>query len=359
MGRTRTLGAALALTLALCGCDERGAAGVGDGPGQVQREVLEPASVQRVASRSRSSAAALRLAAADGDAEGLPGGEVFDGSAKGRAALGGGGDAQGSVPGGGADAPGGGGPVAVTRKAKHRLVGEPPKPGQKLPEVSLPAANPEGSVQGAGPVLAAFDAFQRKAYAAVTPVFSRVAWGAKASRAPNLKIRPTHVTVHHTAGHKRHELAQSLSGMRGIQEFHQDDRGWGDIGYHFVLDGEGRIFEGRHADIMGAHAGGANKDNVGISLMGNYNNDAVSEGQKTSLRRLITFLALRYRSDPAIDGFIQPHRHYNNTSCPGKNVLAFLDALRREVIGETRTLLSGGKPSGASDSFVPLAVVNA
>ena len=90
--------------------------------------------------------------------------------------------------------------------------------------------------------------------------------------------------------------------------------------------------------------------------MGDYNRDKLSEGQKTTLTRLITFLALRYRTDPKQKGFIQPHMHYSNTDCPGKNVVGFLDELRRQVDGETQTLVSGGRPDDASSSFVPLAL---
>src|SRR5206468_2171048 len=102
-----------------------------------------------------------------------------------------------------------------------------------------------------------------------------------------------------TDGHPRTQLSDSIEEVRGIQAFHQGpERGWADIGYHFVIDGAGRVFEGRHADVLGAHAGGANMDNIGIAMMGDYNRDQLSADQKTALRRLITFLALRYRVDP-------------------------------------------------------------
>lgn len=356
MNRAAAWTAAAAGLVLLCGCDEQ-TAGVGPSPGPVAREEVAQPRKDASADKAKTAIDAVRLASqADAGADGLPAGDLFDGSGAGQ------GKVSGTAGGLGATSGNGGGKtsnVKFTAQAKHKLVGEPPKPGQKLPQVSLPEASPEGNVKGAGPVMAAFDAFQRRTYATLTPLFSRLAWGAKKSTAPNTAIRPSHVTVHHTAGHLPKDLQRSLLQMRNIQAFHQDERRWGDIGYHFVLDGEGRVFEGRHADIMGAHAGGANTDNIGISLMGDYDKDAVSDGQKTSLRRLITFLALRYRSDPSVQGFINPHKHYNNTGCPGKNALAFLAELRREVIGDTKALVSGGKPQDASASFVPLAIIQA
>jgi len=236
--------------------------------------------------------------------------------------------------------------------------GAPPSPDGRLPAVALPKADPTAGARGGGPVLQAFDAFQRKTYETALPVLSRLAWGARAMRGAATPMHPSHVTVHHTDGHPRTNLSDSIEDVRGIQAFHQGpERGWADIGYHFVIDGSGRVFEGRHADVLGAHAGGANEDNIGIALMGDYNRDQLSDGQKTSLRRLITFLALRYRADPKQKGFIQPHMHYSNTDCPGKNVVAFLDTLRSEVDGDARTLTSGGAPNGASSSFVPLALL--
>jgi hypothetical protein len=341
---------AAASALLLCGCDEK-EAGVGPGPGPVTRE--ESSAIKEVRDRVAKDEKQLQVASRTGDGKTLPGGALFDGNTS-----------QGDVDGGLVVAGGAGGQgktqkVAYTKQTKYKLAGEPPYNGAALPKVALPDADPSGSVKGGGPVLAAFDAFQRQAYAAVIPVFSRSAWGARAPKSQAPKMNPSHVTVHHTAGHRESELKRSQRGMQNIQAFHQGERGWDDIGYHFVLDGEGRIFEGRHADVLGAHAGGANTDNIGISLMGDYDKDVVSEGQKTSLKRLISFLALRYRSDPSVAGFIQPHKHYSNTGCPGRNLLAFLDELRRGVVGETKTLLSGGKPNGASGSFVPLAVISA
>ncbi|MDD5629698.1 MAG: peptidoglycan recognition family protein [Elusimicrobia bacterium] len=235
--------------------------------------------------------------------------------------------------------------------------GSVPAPGT-LPKVALPKADPSAGTQGGGPVLAAFDSFVRKSFGLADRVFGRRAWGAAAARGSQTPMSPRRVTVHHTDGHPRTELSAAISEMRGYQSYHMNGHGWNDIGYHFVIDGAGRVFEGRHTDVLGAHAEGANQDNIGIALMGDYNRDPLKPAQRDILRHLITFLALKYQTDPRQKGFIQGHMHFNQTDCPGRNVVAFLDELRRGVSGETVALLQGDRPSGAAGSFTPLVVLN-
>jgi hypothetical protein len=235
--------------------------------------------------------------------------------------------------------------------------GSVPAPGT-LPKVVFSKADPSAGAQGGGPVLAAFDSFARKTFGLVDRVFSRRSWGAASSRGSQSRMNPCRVTVHHTDGHPRTALTAAIEEMRGYQAYHMNKRGWADIGYHFVMDGAGRIFEGRHTDVLGAHAEGANHDNVGIAVMGNYNRQQLSAGQKDMLRHLITFLALKYQTDPRQNGFIQGHQHFNNTDCPGRNIAAYLAELRQGVTGETLAMLQGDRPSGAAGSFTPLAVIN-
>ena len=251
------------------------------------------------------------------------------------------------------------------RRVSTRIT-DTPRPGT-LPDVDLPDADPGAA--GGGPVLRAFDAFQKRSYDAVVAVLSRQAWGAGPRSGAPTAHRPGRVTVHHTSGHPQTGLSQGISAMRGIQSFHQNGRGWADIGYHFVLDSEGRIYEGRPADTVGAHAGGANTGNIGIALMGDYNDKPsrkcrschaiLNEQQKSSLRRLVTFLALHYRTDPRQNGFVLGHTQHpgNDTDCPGQQILRFLAILQEQVSAETLKLVARYRP-GAS-GFQPLAVVDA
>lgn len=102
----------------------------------------------------------------------------------------------------------------------------------------------------------------------------RSSWGAKAptgsiSTATTLRM----AVVHHTAGSNDYTQAQVPGIIAGIQSYHQS-LGWSDIGYNFLVDKWGRIWEGRAGSIggpvVGAHAAGANTGSVGVSLLGNY-----------------------------------------------------------------------------------------
>jgi hypothetical protein len=179
-------------------------------------------------------------------------------------------------------------------------------------------------------------------------------------------MTPTHVTVHHTEGHQTMSGDATAAAVRAIQQYHMVGRAaegkktFNDIGYHFLIDGAGRVVEGVPAERLGTHALGANDDNIGVALMGNFNRIHPTERQVESLTRLVAFLALKYRQDPARSGFLEPHKHYLDpkthdvhTDCPGKNMMAIMGRLHELVDSETRNLASrvNAAPKG---EFVPV-----
>lgn len=233
---------------------------------------------------------------------------------------------------------------------------EPPLPG------SSPARYQDASsaaARGAGKVLAAFDGFQRHMFDAAAPILSRAGWGASKRKGTPVAMTPTHVTVHHTDGRQTMTEADTAAEVRGIQQYHMYGRGregkdvWDDIGYHFLIDGAGRVIEGRPAETLGAHAGGANENNIGIAMLGDYNKVKPTAEQVESLTRLVSFLAMKYQQDPSRQGFLEGHQHYNNTDCPGKNMMAILAALRARVDAETIKLAARVK-AAPKGRFVPV-----
>jgi len=156
----------------------------------------------------------------------------------------------------------------------------------------------------------------------------RAAWGA----AP---LRPNHdpmgkvvrITVHHTATRPPAPgEASGRSAVRSIQKYHQSSaeqggRGWADIGYHFLIDPEGRIYEGRPVTVQGAHAGGsANQGNIGIALIGDFSSSPPSFPQEQALFALVRDLVRRHDLSPRR---IQGHSEVRlgagegGTQCPG------------------------------------------
>ena len=225
----------------------------------------------------------------------------------------------------------------------------------------------QGSSRGAGKTLLEFAAFQlEQKFPSVAPIMSRLGWNAGKRRGANSAHRPYRVTVHHTDGSVPMNEAATAAAVKEIQRYHMVGRGrqgkenFSDIGYHFLIAGDGRVIEGRRAEYLGAHAGGANSGNIGIAMMGDFNKSKPTDAQIESLTRLITFLAIKYKKEPGAKGFLEPHQHYTDTDCPGKNMMAILDALRRKIDHEKDLILAGGvigPAVAAADEFTPVTVV--
>jgi hypothetical protein len=257
-------------------------------------------------------------------------------------------------------------PNSKTTKVSLDAGSRVPSPNT-LPAVLLPSetdAQASAGAKGGGPTLLAYEAFEKTLYDTIYPLFSRKAWHAAPAKFESYHQVPSRVTVHHTDGKQYMDQAEALAYVKSVQAMHMNSNdpkhGWDDIGYHFLIDGAGRVYEGRHTSIMGAHAKNANENNIGISLMGDYNRDVPTKPEIDSLRRLVTFLALQYRTDPRQKGFIEPHKHYNNTDCPGNNVVAILPDLNTQVDNETAALVDKLKSQTGNiadaSSFIPLVV---
>jgi hypothetical protein len=149
------------------------------------------------------------------------------------------------------------------------------------------------------------------------------------------------MALHHTAGLRPEDPAEAEAEMRFLQDFHQRGRGWNDIGYHFVIDGAGRVYEGRPETAVGAHARGANEGNLGLSLMGRYAPDGhrLGEGQWDAIVALGRRLRRAHRIEAEA---LRGHRDYSATDCPG-DLYPHLPALRSAIGAEEPALWLGGR----------------
>jgi hypothetical protein len=165
-------------------------------------------------------------------------------------------------------------------------------------------------------------------------VHSRAEWGAVTPAQPYTPDPlPWRVTLHHSDGKYTRNLAESLQEARFIQDFHIHGRGWNDIAYHFLVDPEGDIIEGRPEGTLGAHTLGNNEGNVGIVLLGTYHppvNNRPTKAQLDAVAALGRYLVARYGIDPSS---LKGHRDYKQTDCPGDIAYAKLDALRLAFAG--------------------------
>lgn len=104
-------------------------------------------------------------------------------------------------------------------------------------------------------------------------------------------------------------------GVNDIRKWHKD-RGWKDIGYHYVIRRNGLIEAGRNYDVVGAHVSGFNKNSIGICLVGREKN--YSEEQWKSLARALKSLTQYYKGAIALGHCdLDPVKKRN---CPGFDV---------------------------------------
>jgi len=136
------------------------------------------------------------------------------------------------------------------------------------------------------------------------------------------------ITIHHEARESYDpSWVASVLRLRGIQKAHFQN-GWADIGYHYLIDCKGRIWEGRSLKYQGAHVRDNNEGNVGIALLGDFNEQYPTKEQKESLRRLVDYLRASYNVSKRR---VYTHGELVTTECPGAHLQAFVNELRRET----------------------------
>ena len=102
-------------------------------------------------------------------------------------------------------------------------------------------------------------------------IISREEWGAEdPKRAYSYHPYFDKLTLHHAACCSADDIEEGKNQVYWIQDFHQNGRGWNDIGYHFLIDRAGNIYQGRPETVIGAHVGGENTGNIGVCLLGCY-----------------------------------------------------------------------------------------
>jgi hypothetical protein len=154
-------------------------------------------------------------------------------------------------------------------------------------------------------------------------VISRTAW-ARGEPEPTLMnpmLPVRYVTVHHD-GLDRLETGTARPTMADRIELYRvghRGKGWGDIGYHFVIDRAGAVWQGRDLRWQGAHVKDRNEGNVGILVMGNFEIQEPTTAQLRSLRDHLRAVCAYY-SVPWTRVF--SHREWPGaqTLCPGRNL---------------------------------------
>ncbi|CAH2052129.1 unnamed protein product, partial [Iphiclides podalirius] len=149
------------------------------------------------------------------------------------------------------------------------------------------------------------------------PFVTRSQWGAKTAKQKlSLHTPVPYVVIHHSYTPAAcYDSAQCQKAMRSMQDFHMNDRGWWDIGYHFAVGSQGVAYEGRGWNVLGAHALHFNTVSIGICLIGDWSNTLPPPEQiKTAKTLIATGVELGYiKPDYKLVG----HRQVRDTECPG------------------------------------------
>ena len=176
--------------------------------------------------------------------------------------------------------------------------------------------------------------------------------------------------MHHTAGTNSYTRAQSAAIVRGIMVYHVQSNGWDDIGYNFLVDRYGQVFEGRYGgierNVVGAHAGGFNTGTVGIAVIGSYGSSKISAAAQAALTKLIAWRMDVAHADPlALPAYVSSgnerfpkgaalilrgvigHRDTGYTSCPGTALEGQLGAVARAAVAAGGPKLFEPSVSGA------------
>jgi hypothetical protein len=181
-------------------------------------------------------------------------------------------------------------------------------------------------------------------------VVSRAAWclHADCNYSDGLEYHPvSHLIVHHTVSNNA--TTDWAAAVRAIWNFHTYSRGWGDVGYNYLIDPNGVIYEGHNGgdDVVGTHAAGANAGSMAAALLGTFT--AYPPGIRPPdpmLNSLVELFA--WKADqrdinifdassalPNIDWglpHLMGHRDvYGTTECPGDQAHLLIPWLRGQI----------------------------
>ncbi len=202
-------------------------------------------------------------------------------------------------------------------------------------------------------------------------LLSRAQWGADESyrfnadgteKWPPAFYATQKLIAHHTA--TKNNDADPAATVRAIYRYHAIDQGWGDIGYNFLVDAQGRIYKGRYSGppgtrtsdtstgedgegrgVTAGHTLGYNSGTMGIAVLGTYRSRGISTTARTSIVSHLAWEAERHGLDPLASSlYVNPvngsqksnanisgHRDWVSTDCPGSGFYNQLPSIRQEV----------------------------
>jgi putative cell wall-binding protein len=196
------------------------------------------------------------------------------------------------------------------------------------------------------------------AAAGAPEIVTRAEWGADESLrsgSPSYARRVRAGFVHHTVNANTYSEAEAAAVVRGIYRYHTASNGWSDIGYNFLVDRFGTVYEGRAGGmdrgVIGAHAGGFNTGTFGVASIGTHSTEGPSSAALEAIARVIAWKfdihhidvagavelrsggSTRYAKGTVVRlATVSGHRAVSTTSCPGNSLEGVLPDIRHRVL---------------------------
>jgi LysM repeat protein len=138
------------------------------------------------------------------------------------------------------------------------------------------------------------------------------------------------ITIHHTGEHAGLAGLSDREVIRRIENYHRNERKWAAIGYHYIIGKDGTVYEGRPATIQGAHVASNNKNNLGISVMGDFHRRLPTDAQ---IQALVALTSQQRRRFGVTSRNIYGHRDLGQSVCPGDTLYAWMQKNRSSLVG--------------------------
>lgn len=177
---------------------------------------------------------------------------------------------------------------------------------QPTPTPTPPASNP-GAVAG---VLARTEWTRSRPIVALADPMGRI----------------SRITVHHDGMTPFYSTAK-LDAARRLESIRNShvSKGWADIGYHYIIDPAGRVWQGRPINLQGAHVKDENPGNLGIMVMGNFESQRPTPA---ALNTLDQFVGAQMRRYAIPVRRVYTHQELRSTACPGRTLQAYMQQTR-------------------------------